>query len=452
MTTITHGAPGVPTAAPSLLDTPAPGAGDAAVPGAALPDAALAALPLFSRLLADAAPAADDGARTDDAPAADGHVDLSAAAPDAMAAMLALALPATGAPTAAPAAGPGGGAALVKVGAASGGAYALPAWMPGAAPQAAGAGVPAAAPTNAARPLAGGTAAYGASGAPTAAPSAAPATSVYSAPTAAPAAAVQHAGYAASTDAPTAAPSAAPTSSPGVAPAAQLAIPAALQQAADQLLQGQRRADGQRAELGTISGAALAAGAAPAAASAAPAGDSSAQAGGGNGGGAGGSFGPLNQVSTPAAQPAGGAAVHLAGTPDQWQQPLRDALGDRLQLTLQRNNDHAVIRLEPPNMGSIEISIRHSAGALQVNLSANNSEVLRQLNTIGDSVRQDLSQRNFSDVAVTVSASPRGGSQSLADGGSGRQQGQNQEQRGPGRALGDDEAAAPTFAMTTERE
>jgi flagellar hook-length control protein FliK len=67
-------------------------------------------------------------------------------------------------------------------------------------------------------------------------------------------------------------------------------------------------------------------------------------------------------------------------------------------------------------------------------------------------VRQDLSQRNFSDVAVTVSASPRGGSQSLADGGSGRQQGQNQEQRGPGRALGDDEAAAPTFAMTTERE
>ena len=44
---------------------------------------------------------------------------------------------------------------------------------------------------------------------------------------------------------------------------------------------------------------------------------------------------------------------------------LRDALGDRLQLSLQRNSEHAVIRLEPPNMGSIEISIRHSAGALR---------------------------------------------------------------------------------------
>jgi flagellar hook-length control protein FliK len=103
-------------------------------------------------------------------------------------------------------------------------------------------------------------------------------------------------------------------------------------------------------------------------------------------------------------------------------------------------------------MGTVEISIRHSAGALQVNLSANNSEVLRQLNNIGDSVRQDLSQRSFGDVAVTVSASPRGGSQSLADGGAGRQQGQEQQQRGPGRALGDDEQAATTFAMTAERE
>jgi flagellar hook-length control protein FliK len=216
------------------------------------------------------------------------------------------------------------------------------------------------------------------------------------------------------------------------------------------LLQGQRHTGGQRAELGTISGAALAAGAAPAAALAA-----SAATGGDSAG-----FSAVNQLNlnaaaAPAAQPApaaGSDAVRLAGTPEQWQQPLRDALGDRLQLSLQRNNDHAMIRLEPPNMGTVEISIRHSAGALQVNLSASNSEVLRQLNNIGDSVRQDLSQRSLGDVAVTVSASPRGGNPSLADGGSGRQQGQEQQQRAPGRALGDDEQAAATFAMTTERE
>ncbi|MBA5638017.1 flagellar hook-length control protein FliK, partial [Duganella sp. LX20W] len=158
-----------------------------------------------------------------------------------------------------------------------------------------------------------------------------------------------------------------------------------------------------------------------------------------------GNYAPANPA------PAATDSVKLAGSPEQWQQPLREALGDRLQLQLQRNDEHAVIRLEPPNMGRVEISIRHTAGALQVNLSANNSEVLRQLNSIGDSVRQDLSQRQFADVAVTVSPSPRG---MLAGGdGSGRgQQGQQDDARTPGRALSDDSDAATSFAMATERE
>ncbi|MES2115078.1 MAG: flagellar hook-length control protein FliK [Pseudomonadota bacterium] len=163
----------------------------------------------------------------------------------------------------------------------------------------------------------------------------------------------------------------------------------------------------------------------------------------------------VNGSYAPAAPAAPASdSVKLAGTPEQWQQPLREALGDRLQLQLQRNDEHAVIRLEPPNMGRVEISIRHLGGALQVNLSANNSEVLRQLNSIGDSVRQDLSQRQFSDVAVTVSAAPR----AMLAGGDGRgreqqdQQGQQEAARTPGRALSDDSDAAATFAMSTERE
>ncbi|MYM83941.1 flagellar hook-length control protein FliK [Duganella sp. FT50W] len=155
------------------------------------------------------------------------------------------------------------------------------------------------------------------------------------------------------------------------------------------------------------------------------------------------------QTATPAAGQAS-ATVKLAGTPEQWQQPLREALGDRLQVQLQRNNDHAVIRLEPPNMGAIEISIRHSAGTLQVNLSASNSEVVRQLNTISDGVRQDLSSRQFAEVSVSVS-SARTQAQAQADQGQGRngqQRGQD-DARTPGRALSDDDSTA-TFAMTGE--
>lgn len=173
---------------------------------------------------------------------------------------------------------------------------------------------------------------------------------------------------------------------------------------------------------------------------------------GGNGNNGNSAASPLAGVNvTQGAAPAAGqaaATVKLAGTPEQWQQPLREALGDRLQLQLQRNNDHAVIRLEPPNMGAIEISIRHSAGALQVNLSANNSEVVRQLNTISDGVRQDLSNRQFADVAVTVSSSR---AQAQADQGGGRngQQRNQDDGRTPGRALTEDDSTA-TFAMTGE--
>jgi len=144
-----------------------------------------------------------------------------------------------------------------------------------------------------------------------------------------------------------------------------------------------------------------------------------------------------------------GDALHLSGSPDQWQQPLRAALGDRLQLQLSRNDERAVIRLEPPNMGSVEISVRHSGGALQVNIAASHSEVLRQLNTIGDAVRQDLSQRQLGEVAVTVTSS---NARSLADGGQQQRQQQSEQQRQPGRALDDGEAGTTTFAMLGERE
>ena len=157
----------------------------------------------------------------------------------------------------------------------------------------------------------------------------------------------------------------------------------------------------------------------------------------------------FRSVLASASAPQSSDTLQLSGSPEQWQQPLRAALGDRLQLQLARNDERAVIRLEPPNMGSVEISIRHSGGALQVNIAASHSEVLRQLNTIGDSVRQDLSQRQFGEVAVTVSSS---NARSLADGGQQQRQQQSGQQRQPGRGLDDGDAGTTTFAMLGERE
>jgi len=158
-------------------------------------------------------------------------------------------------------------------------------------------------------------------------------------------------------------------------------------------------------------------------------------------------------ANTATAAPAGDT-IKLNGPAQQWQEPLREALGERLQTQIGRNSEHATIRLDPPMLGRIEISIRHTAGALQVNVTASNSEVLRQLQGIGDNMRSDLAQRQYTDVAVNISATPRSpAAQAFAEGDARgqRQPGRQQDDAEPGRALSDGSTAATTYAMH-ERE
>lgn len=150
----------------------------------------------------------------------------------------------------------------------------------------------------------------------------------------------------------------------------------------------------------------------------------------------------------------GADTIKLNGPAQQWQEPLREALGERLQTQIGRNSEHATIRLEPPMLGRIDISIRHTAGTLQVNLTASNAEVLRQLQGIGENMRSDLAQRQYSDVAVNISATPRSpAAQAFADGDARgqRQPGRQNDDAAPGRALSDGSTAATTYAMH-ERE
>jgi flagellar hook-length control protein FliK len=94
-------------------------------------------------------------------------------------------------------------------------------------------------------------------------------------------------------------------------------------------------------------------------------------------------------------------AVDQSGTAVK--QPLAALLGERLHVEIRQNSEHAVIRLDPPTMGTIEITIRHEAGVVQVQLRASHPEVTRQLHAINEALRQDLSQRQYADVSVSVS-------------------------------------------------
>lgn len=144
----------------------------------------------------------------------------------------------------------------------------------------------------------------------------------------------------------------------------------------------------------------------------------------------------------------------LSGPPTAWRQTLQDALGERLNVQLGKNAEQAVIRLEPPMLGRVEISIRHAAGSLEVNITATHGEVLRQLNTVSEHLRNDLAGRQYSDVSVNVSQAPR--AQATAQSGTGfsgdaqgrgRQQEQQQDKQ-PGAALADAHQPNAAFSLS----
>lgn len=85
-------------------------------------------------------------------------------------------------------------------------------------------------------------------------------------------------------------------------------------------------------------------------------------------------------------------------------QPLLQALGQRIHVQQVQGGEVATVRLDPPQMGSLEIRIRQDGAGVQVHLQASHAEVGRQLNMLVDSLRQELQQRS-SDASVTVAQS-----------------------------------------------
>lgn len=156
-------------------------------------------------------------------------------------------------------------------------------------------------------------------------------------------------------------------------------------------------------------------------------------------------------VTLPSAQPAADT-VKLAGPPTAWRQSLQETLGDRLNVHVAGGVQQATISIEPPQLGRIDIAIRHSAGTLEVNISATNGDVLRQLQTVSDNLRNDLSQRQYTEVAVTVTPASKNNAAPFGDPqqqGRGRQQGRDQDNE-PGRGLA--EAGNPASVFNLGRD
>lgn len=158
---------------------------------------------------------------------------------------------------------------------------------------------------------------------------------------------------------------------------------------------------------------------------------------------------PTPTAGTSTGTPAPSASMlSLPGSRDAWQQPLMQALGDRLQLQIAQRSDSARLHLEPPQLGRIEIDIRQQGGALQVQLTASNDEVRQQLRQIAEPLRHELVQRHAGEVSVQVATGAQAAGDGRGrDGASGQSHagGQPREgQRQPGRGLGDEDNAGTT--------
>lgn len=85
-------------------------------------------------------------------------------------------------------------------------------------------------------------------------------------------------------------------------------------------------------------------------------------------------------------------------------QALVQALSQRIQVQQAQGMEVAIVRLDPPQMGSLEIRIRQDALGVQVQMHASNNEVARQLAGVAENLRQELLVRS-SDATVTVASS-----------------------------------------------
>ncbi|EJL87170.1 flagellar hook-length control protein [Pantoea sp. GM01] len=87
---------------------------------------------------------------------------------------------------------------------------------------------------------------------------------------------------------------------------------------------------------------------------------------------------------------------------------LREALGERLQMQIDQRSQKATIRLDPPNLGKLDISLHYEGGKLQVQIQAAQPEVYRALQQVSQELRGALSEQNQVAVNVQISQQQQG--------------------------------------------
>lgn len=95
----------------------------------------------------------------------------------------------------------------------------------------------------------------------------------------------------------------------------------------------------------------------------------------------------------------------------KWGEQLLHTLRDQVQVQLQQRIQNATIRLDPPELGSLEIFLSHESGRLNVHINASQADVARLLQQTSDRLRQELAGGQFTQVNVQTSNDGQSGQQ-----------------------------------------
>lgn len=101
--------------------------------------------------------------------------------------------------------------------------------------------------------------------------------------------------------------------------------------------------------------------------------------------------------------------LKLQGTEAKWGEQMLHTLRENVGLQLQHRQQNATIRLDPPELGAMEIFLSHESGRLTVHISASQGDVARMLQQTSDRLRQELVNQNFVQVNVQISNDSQGG-------------------------------------------
>jgi len=103
------------------------------------------------------------------------------------------------------------------------------------------------------------------------------------------------------------------------------------------------------------------------------------------------------------AQPLAAAATAATAAPQaRSAAPLLQALSDRIQWQQAQGVEVATVRLDPPQLGTVELRIQHDGTGVQVWMQASHAEVGRQLAGLAEGLRQELQSRTSGEASVVV--------------------------------------------------